>query len=67
MVAAHPTEANQIALGMSDGGVHVVEPPEAEAKWGVAPPPPPPQENGAMPQISSNPALTSQSSDAPSR
>ncbi|CAA6674760.1 unnamed protein product [Spirodela intermedia] len=47
VVAAHPSEANQIALGMSDGGVHVVEPPEAEAKWG-APPPAQPQENGAI-------------------
>ncbi|CAA7411003.1 unnamed protein product [Spirodela intermedia] len=67
VVAAHPSEANQIALGMSDGGVHVVEPPEAEAKWG-APPPGQPQENGAiLPSIPSNPALNSQSSDAPSR
>ncbi|MQM07473.1 hypothetical protein Taro_040313 [Colocasia esculenta] len=63
VIAAHPSEPNQLALGMSDGAVYVVEPSEAEPKWGA----PPPQENGALPSIPSNPALNSQSSDAPSR
>ncbi|MQM06666.1 hypothetical protein Taro_039491 [Colocasia esculenta] len=63
VIAAHPSEPNQIALGMNDGAVHVVEPPDAEPKWGA----PPPQENGTLPSIPSNPALNSQSSDAPSR
>ncbi|KAG5618713.1 hypothetical protein H5410_018537 [Solanum commersonii] len=42
VVAAHPEDPNQFALGMSDGGVHVFEPLESEGKWGV----PPPLENG---------------------
>ncbi|XP_073011720.1 protein TOPLESS-RELATED PROTEIN 2-like [Typha latifolia] len=54
VVAAHPSEPNQIALGMSDGAVHVVEPSDAEQKWGA----PPPQDSGAHPQITSNPALS---------
>ncbi|KAJ0078514.1 hypothetical protein Patl1_24463 [Pistacia atlantica] len=35
VIAAHPSEPNQIALGMSDGAVHVVEPSDAELKWGL--------------------------------
>ncbi|GKV35880.1 hypothetical protein SLEP1_g44084 [Rubroshorea leprosula] len=49
VVAAHPTDPNQFALGLSDGGVHVLEPPESEGKWGISPP----VENGAGPSISS--------------
>ncbi|CAD5173037.1 protein TOPLESS-RELATED PROTEIN 2-like isoform X1 [Musa acuminata AAA Group] len=64
VIAAHPSEPNQIALGMSDGAVHVVEPSEADSKWGVALP----QENGAFPPVSSNPPLNnSQASDPPPR
>ncbi|XP_058728883.1 topless-related protein 1-like isoform X2 [Vicia villosa] len=44
VIAAHPQEPNQFAVGLSDGGVHVFEPLESEAKWGV---PPPPIENGS--------------------
>lgn len=44
VVAAHPLEPNQFALGLTDGGVHVLEPPESEGKWGTAPPLP--AENG---------------------
>lgn len=43
VIAAHPHEANQFAVGLSDGGVHVFEPLESEGKWGV----PPPNENGS--------------------
>ena len=32
--ATHPLEPNQIALGMSDGAIHVVEPFDVEQKWG---------------------------------
>ncbi|KAL6955721.1 Protein TOPLESS-RELATED PROTEIN 2 [Sarracenia purpurea var. burkii] len=63
VIAAHPSEPNQIALGMSDGAVHVIEPPDAEPKWGGSAP----QENGALPSVPSNSALNSQPSDAPSR
>lgn len=61
MVAAHPLEPNQIALGMSDGKVHVVEPLDAaDPKWGTAPP----QDNGAHPALSAAPsAASNQASD----
>ncbi|KAI3844774.1 hypothetical protein MKX03_003418 [Papaver bracteatum] len=52
VIAAHPSEPNQIALGLSDGGVYVVEPLESEGKWGTVPPP----ENGAGPSITSGQA-----------
>lgn len=47
-IAAHPSEANQFALGLTDGGVCVLEPLESDGQWGT----PPPAENGAG---SSNP------------
>lgn len=43
VIAAHPSEADQFALGLSDGGVCVLEPLESEGKWGTSPP----LENGA--------------------
>ncbi|XP_042496746.1 topless-related protein 4 isoform X2 [Macadamia integrifolia] len=49
VVAAHPSESNQFALGLTDGAVHVLEPLEAEGKWGTMPP----AENGAGPSIAS--------------
>ncbi|XP_020598905.1 protein TPR2-like isoform X2 [Phalaenopsis equestris] len=63
VVAAHPLEVNQMALGMSDGTVYVVEPSDVESKSGG----PTSQENGALPAMSSNPSLSNQVSDAPSR
>ncbi|XP_020114687.1 protein TPR2 isoform X1 [Ananas comosus] len=57
VIAAHPSEPNQIALGMSDGAVYVVEPSDAEPKWGTAAPPP--QENGPHLPAPSNPPVTS--------
>lgn len=47
VIAAHPHEPNQFALGLSDGGVHVFEPLESEGKWGV----PPPVENGSASSV----------------
>lgn len=35
VIAAHPQEPNQFAVGLSDGKVHVFEPLESEVKWGV--------------------------------
>ncbi|KAL3497851.1 hypothetical protein ACH5RR_040583 [Cinchona calisaya] len=35
-IAAHPSESNQFAVGLSDGGVYVLEPLESEGKWGNA-------------------------------
>ncbi|XP_047327118.1 protein TOPLESS-like isoform X2 [Impatiens glandulifera] len=37
VIAAHPQEPYQFALGLSDGCVHVIEPLESEGKWGVSP------------------------------
>ncbi|XP_062163072.1 topless-related protein 1-like isoform X2 [Alnus glutinosa] len=48
VIAAHPQEPNQFALGLTDGGVHVFEPLESEGKWGV----PPPVEDGSPSCIS---------------
>ncbi|XP_010662134.1 protein TOPLESS-RELATED PROTEIN 2 isoform X2 [Vitis vinifera] len=63
VIAAHPSEPNQIALGMSDGAVHVVEPTDTEPKWGGQPP----QDNGSIPSNSSNPALSGQPTELPPR
>ncbi|XP_059635903.1 protein TPR3-like [Cornus florida] len=39
VIAAHPTEPNQFALGLSnDYGVCILEPLESEGKWGTSPP-----------------------------
>ncbi|KAL1545997.1 Topless-related protein 3 [Salvia divinorum] len=38
VVAAHPQEANQFAVGLTDGSVKVIEPTESDGKWGVSPP-----------------------------
>ncbi|KAH9755386.1 Topless-related protein 3 [Citrus sinensis] len=38
VVAAHPLEPNQFAIGLTDGSVKVMEPSESEGKWGVSPP-----------------------------
>ncbi|XP_042409639.1 protein TOPLESS-RELATED PROTEIN 2-like isoform X1 [Zingiber officinale] len=65
VIAAHPSEPNQIALGMSDGAVHVVEPSDSDTKWGSAAPS---QDSGAPPTTSSTPAQnSSQASEPPSR
>ncbi|KAL8497190.1 hypothetical protein ACS0TY_020759 [Phlomoides rotata] len=47
VIAAHPQESNQFALGLSDGSVHVIEPLESEGKWGL----PPPLENGSTSNV----------------
>ncbi|KAL5849380.1 hypothetical protein ACOSQ4_007393 [Xanthoceras sorbifolium] len=36
VVTAHPQEPNQLAVGLTDGSVKVIEPSESERKWGVA-------------------------------
>lgn len=48
VIAAHPSDPNQFALGLSDGGVVVLEPLESEGKWGTLPL----VENGAGPSTS---------------
>lgn len=63
VIAAHPTEPNQIALGMSDGAVHVVEPSDAEPKWGA--PAPLDNNSGTLPSISSNQSLNNNQASEP--
>lgn len=63
VVAAHPLEPHQFALGMTDGSVHVLEPMESEGKWGVSPP----AENGSASSMSPAPPAGSSSSDQPQR
>ncbi|XP_073010395.1 protein TPR3 [Typha latifolia] len=63
VIAAHPLEPNQFALGLTDGGVHVLEPLESEGKWGVAPP----AENGSASSMSTPPPAGASSSDQPQR
>ncbi|KAB1204654.1 Topless-related protein 1 [Morella rubra] len=53
VIAAHPQEPNQFAIGLTDGGVLVFEPLETEGKWGV----PPPVDNGSPSCISTASAL----------
>ncbi|WCJ42998.1 TOPLESS-related 3 [Euphorbia peplus] len=48
VVAAHPHESNQLAIGLTDGSVKVMEPSELEGKWGTSPP----ADNGRTPSSS---------------
>ncbi|XP_021906564.1 protein TOPLESS [Carica papaya] len=63
VIAAHPQEPNQFALGLSDGGVHVFEPLESEGKWGV----PPPAENGSTSSVPATPPVGASGSDQAQR
>ncbi|XP_073147375.1 topless-related protein 3-like [Henckelia pumila] len=45
-VAAYPQEPNQFAVGLTDGSVKVIEPPESEGSWGQSPPAENPMLNG---------------------
>ncbi|KAK9992190.1 hypothetical protein SO802_027175 [Lithocarpus litseifolius] len=58
VVTAHPQEPNQLAVGMTDGSVKVIEPLESEGKWGVAVPVDNGMQNGrtASPSIANNSA-----------
>ncbi|CAN7005139.1 unnamed protein product [Brassica rapa subsp. trilocularis] len=38
VIAAHPSESDQFAVGLSNGHVCVVEPSESEGRWGTSPP-----------------------------
>lgn len=39
VIATHPSEPNQFAVGLTDGSVQVLEPSDSESKWGANPPP----------------------------
>ncbi|KAL4386733.1 hypothetical protein GQ457_09G024050 [Hibiscus cannabinus] len=40
VVTTHPQEANQLAVGLTDGSIKVIEPSETEKKWGLPVPVP---------------------------
>ena len=63
VIAAHPSEPNEFALGLSDGGVHVFEPLESENKWGV----PPPVENGSASSMAATPSVGAPGSEQAQR
>ncbi|XP_031482631.1 protein TPR3-like [Nymphaea colorata] len=65
VIAAHPSEPSQFAVGLTDGGVHVLEPLESEGKWGSNPP----AENGSASTMSAAPsaAATGSTIDQPQR
>ncbi|KAL4388332.1 hypothetical protein GQ457_09G024040 [Hibiscus cannabinus] len=42
VVTTHPQEANQLAVGLTDGSIKVIEPSETEKKWGLPVPVPVP-------------------------
>lgn len=63
VIAAHPAEPNQFALGLSDGGVQVIEPLESEGKWGTGPPADNGTVNGQASGPLSGPASGNQGSD----
>ncbi|KAF8034494.1 hypothetical protein BT93_C0724 [Corymbia citriodora subsp. variegata] len=56
VIAAHPFEPNQFALGLTDGRVYVLEPSESEGKWGTSPP----VENDAGPSTTSGATASEQ-------
>lgn len=58
VVAAHPSDPHQVTLGLTDGGVHVLEPLEVEGRWGTSPP----VENGAGPSVTTAAASSDQAS-----
>jgi len=61
VIAAHPSEPNQFAVGLTDGGIQVIEPLESECKWGITIRP---LDNGT---VNSNPAASNQGSELHSR
>lgn len=58
VIAVHPQEPNQLAVGLTDGAVKVIEPLESEGKWGTTVPVENGAANGRTPASSatSNPA-----------
>ncbi|KAK9280606.1 hypothetical protein L1049_014301 [Liquidambar formosana] len=61
VIAAHPQEHNQFALGLTDGGVYVFEPLDSEGKWGI----PPPVANGSSRSFPTVPQVVASSSHQP--
>lgn len=60
VIAAHPQDPNQFAIGLSDGAVHVFEPLESDGRWGV----PPLIDNGSASSLQASTAGGSSSDQA---
>lgn len=56
-------EPNQFALGLTDGGVHVLEPLESEGKWSMSPP----SENGSACNMPTSTPAGTTGSDQPQK
>ncbi|KAJ0792713.1 putative Topless family protein [Helianthus annuus] len=63
VIAAHPQEPNQFALGLSDETVHVLKPLESDGRWGV----PPPVDNGSTSTVSATPPAAGSGSEQPAQ
>ncbi|GLJ09472.1 hypothetical protein SUGI_0110320 [Cryptomeria japonica] len=59
VIAAHPSEPNQFALGLADGAVKVLEPSEAGGQWGL----PAPSENGTLTAIGAGTSTSNHGSE----
>ncbi|XP_044499773.1 topless-related protein 3-like isoform X1 [Mangifera indica] len=59
VIAAHPVEPNQFAVGLIDGSVKVLEPSESEGKWGVSPP----LDNGILSRTTSSSTTSNHTPD----
>lgn len=59
VIAAHPVEPNQFAVGLTDGSVKVLEPSESEGKWGVSPP----LDNGILSRTTSSSTTSNHTPD----
>ncbi|XP_019441183.1 PREDICTED: topless-related protein 3-like isoform X2 [Lupinus angustifolius] len=63
VVAAHPLEPNQFAVGLTDGSVRVIEPTESEGKWGYSPP----IDNGILNRTTSSSTTSNHTADQSQR
>ncbi|KAG9138166.1 hypothetical protein Leryth_001396 [Lithospermum erythrorhizon] len=63
VLASHPQEPNQFAIGLSDGCVKVMEPAESEGKWGLSPP----AENGMVNGKTGSSSTSNHAGDQPQR
>ncbi|XP_073041642.1 LOW QUALITY PROTEIN: topless-related protein 3-like [Primulina eburnea] len=64
VIAAHPQDPNQFAIGLNDGCVKVIEPSESDSKWGASPP----ADNGVLNgRVGSSTAASNQATDQAQR
>ncbi|KAI4378064.1 hypothetical protein MLD38_015602 [Melastoma candidum] len=61
VITTHPQEPNQLAVGLTDGSVKVIEPTESDGKWGVTSP----VDNGMLSVRTMSPPTTSNHAPEP--